>query len=339
MTDTLQAANPNEHLSDDETKRVLDLARQVLHIEADAVRMQADWLDNAFAKAVNLLMRTHGRVVVSGMGKSGHIARKIAATLSSTGTPAFFMHPAEATHGDLGMMTRQDVMFALSHSGESHELLTIVPLLKRHGSPLIALTGNPNSTLAHEADVHLHVRVEKEACPLGLAPTASTTAALALGDAMALALLDLRGFDAEDFARTHPGGSLGRRLLIRVSDIMRTGSALPQVLNSAPLKDALVEMSRKGLGLTAITRADGVLEGIYTDGDLRRTLDREEDIRVMTIGEVMIRSPKTIRSHELAAAAVALMEDKRINALLVTDNQNHLIGALNMHDLMRAGVV
>ncbi|MBU6460770.1 MAG: KpsF/GutQ family sugar-phosphate isomerase [Proteobacteria bacterium] len=338
MIDTLQPID-SQPLRSEEAKRVMELARTVLQIEADAVRMQAKWLNDTFIDALNLLLHTQGRVVVSGIGKSGHIARKIAATLASTGTPAFFMHPAEATHGDLGMMTRQDVMIAISHSGESHELLTIVPLLKRHGSPLITITGNPASTLAREATVHLHVRIEKEACPLGLAPTASTTATLALGDALALALLDLRGFNAEDFARTHPGGALGRRLLIRVSDIMRHGDALPHVQRTAPLREALLEMSRKGLGLTAITQPDGTLEGIYTDGDLRRTLDKEEDIRGVTIGEVMTPSPHTISSHELAATAVALMEEKRITALLVTDEQNRLLGALNMHDLMRAGVV
>lgn len=289
--------------------------------------------------ALELILHCRGRVVVSGMGKSGHIGNKIAATLASTGTPAFFVHPGEASHGDLGMITHDDVVIALSNSGESAELLTIVPLLKRHGAKLITMTGNPRSTLAREADVHLDASVEKEACPLGLAPTSSTTAALALGDALAVALLDARGFSAEDFAKTHPGGALGRRLLVHVTDVMRTDEAVPRVPQGVTLADALLEMTRKGLGMTAIVDADGKPVGIYTDGDLRRTLEHPVDFRTTLIDEVMIRNPRTLSPNRLAAEAVQLMEEFKINGLLIAGEGGRLVGALNMHDLLRAGVV
>ena len=322
---------PPEHL--------LALARQVLEIEADALRTVSTRLDNGFADAVSLILACTGRVVVSGMGKSGHVGSKIAATLASTGTPAFFMHPGEASHGDLGMIAPSDVVLALSNSGESSEIVSIVPLIKRRGAKLIAMTGNPNSTMAREADVHLNAGVDKEACPLNLAPTASTTAALALGDALAVALLDARGFSADDFARTHPGGSLGRRLLIHVRDVMHGGDALPQVGRDATLKAALFEMTQKGLGMTAVVDAAGKVVGLYTDGDLRRTLEQPLDLQQAKIADVMTRNPKTIRADELAVAAVEKMETLKINGLLVVDDNNTLVGALNMHDLLKAGVV
>ena len=322
---------PPEHL--------LVLARQVLDIEADALRTVSSRLDNGFAEAVNLILACTGRVVVSGMGKSGHIGGKIAATLASTGTPAFFMHPGEASHGDLGMITHSDVVLALSNSGESSEIVSIVPLIKRRGAKLIAMTGNPGSTMAREADAHLNAGVDKEACPLNLAPTASTTAALALGDALAVALLDARGFSADDFARTHPGGSLGRRLLIHVRDVMHGGDALPQVNRDATLKAALFEMTQKGLGMTAVVDAAGKVVGLFTDGDLRRTLEQPLDLQQAKIADVMTKSPKTIRADELAVAAVEKMETLKINGLLVVDDANTLVGALNMHDLLKAGVV
>ena len=322
---------PPEHL--------LVLARQVLDIEADALRTVSSRLDNGFAEAVNLILACTGRVVVSGMGKSGHIGGKIAATLASTGTPAFFMHPGEASHGDLGMITHSDVVLALSNSGESSEIVSIVPLIKRRGAKLIAMTGNPGSTMAREADAHLNAGVDKEACPLNLAPTASTTAALALGDALAVALLDARGFSADDFARTHPGGSLGRRLLIHVRDVMHGGDALPQVNRDATLKAALFEMTQKGLGMTAVVDAAGKVVGLFTDGDLRRTLEQPLDLQQAKIADVMTKSPKTIRADELAVAAVEKMETLKINGLLVVDDTNTLVGALNMHDLLKAGVV
>ena len=317
----------------------LPLARQVLAIEADALAALSSRLDAGFNRAVALMLACTGRVVVSGMGKSGHIGRKIAATLASTGTPAFFVHPGEASHGDLGMIAADDVVLALSNSGESGEIVSIVPLLKRRGAKLVALTGNPASTLAHEADVHLEVSVAKEACPLNLAPTASTTAALALGDALAVALLDARGFSAEDFARTHPGGSLGRRLLVHVRDVMHAGDALPRVTHDASLKQALLEMTAKGLGMTAIVDADGRIAGVFTDGDLRRALEHGADLREARVEALMSPTPKTIRPDELAVAAVEKMQTLKINGLLVADADNALVGALNMHDLLRAGVV
>ncbi|MCL6556470.1 MAG: KpsF/GutQ family sugar-phosphate isomerase [Burkholderiales bacterium] len=319
--------------------KALTLAREVLQIEAQAVAALGERLDERFLTAVELILHCRGRVVVSGMGKSGHIARKIASTLASTGTPAFFVHPAEASHGDLGMITREDVVIALSNSGESPELLTIVPLIKRTGAKLIAVTGKPQSSLAREADVHLDASVAREACPLGLAPTASTTAALALGDALAVALLDARGFGPEDFARSHPGGALGRRLLVHVADVMRRGEALPRVQPEASLRDALLEMTRKGMGMTAVVDAEDRVVGIYTDGDLRRSLDRGCDIHATRIGEVMTPNPRTIAPSRLAAEAVERMQHHNIYSLLVVDEGGHLIGALSMHDLMRAGVV
>ena len=317
----------------------LELARKVLAIEADAVAGLIPRLDERFLEAVRLILACRGRVVVSGVGKSGHIARKIASTLASTGTPAFFVHAAEAGHGDLGMITRDDVMLALSNSGQSDELLTIIPLIKRRGAKLIALTGNPESTLAREADVCLDARVTQEACPLNLAPTASTTAALALGDALAIALLEARGFDEQDFARAHPGGALGRKLLTRVSDVMRTGDDMPSVADTASFSEALVEMSRKGMGMTAILDPGGRAIGIFTDGDLRRTLERQPDIRGLKIGEVMKRGPRTIAPHKLAAEAVELMERYKIGQLLVVAEDGTLAGALNTHDLFRAKVI
>jgi arabinose-5-phosphate isomerase len=320
-------------------EHLLALARQVLDIEADALRTLSSRLDAGFADAVHLVLACKGRVVVSGMGKSGHIGGKIAATLASTGTPAFFMHPGEASHGDLGMIAHDDVVLALSNSGESNEIVSIVPLIKRRGAKLIAMTGNPHSTLARESDAHLNAAVDKEACPLNLAPTASTTAALALGDALAVALLDARGFSADDFARTHPGGSLGRRLLVHVSDVMHTGEALPQVNHDATLKAALFEMTKKGLGMTAIVDAAGKVVGLFTDGDLRRALEHALDLQQAKIAELMTRNPKTIQADELAVAAVEKMETLKINGLLVVDAGNTLVGALNMHDLLKAGVV
>jgi len=320
-------------------RNALDLARQVLSIEAKAVEALIGRLDDKFTSALQLILHCRGRVVVSGMGKSGHIARKIASTMASTGTPAFFVHPGEASHGDLGMITADDVLIALSNSGESPEVLTILPIVKRRGAKLIAMTGNPASTMAREADVHLDASVAQEACPLGLAPTASTTAALALGDALAIALLDARGFGAEDFARSHPGGALGRRLLVHVGDLMHSGDALPRVPDTALLTEALLEMSRKGLGMTAVVGDADHLLGLFTDGDLRRALDKMLDIRAAKVAEVMTRNPRTIGPDKLAAEAVQMMDQHKINGLLVVDADGRLVGALNMHDLLRAGVV
>lgn len=319
--------------------RMLALGRAVLETEAEAVAALAGRLDERFIRACGLLLACTGRIVVTGMGKSGHIGNKIAATLASTGSPAFFVHPGEASHGDLGMITAQDAVLALSNSGETAELLTILPLIKRLGVPLVTLTGNPGSTLARAADAALDVSVDKEACPLGLAPTSSTTATLAMGDALAVALLEARGFTPEDFARSHPSGSLGRRLLLRVDDLMHDGDAIPRVDIGAALTDALMEMTRKGLGMTAVVAANGAIEGIFTDGDLRRTLDRDLDLRTAGVAEVMSRDPRTIRSGALAAEALKLMDTNRINGLLVVDADGCLIGAVNMHDLLRAGVV
>jgi arabinose-5-phosphate isomerase len=317
----------------------LELAREVLRIEAEAVAALAQQLDERFVQAVDLILHCRGRVVVSGIGKSGHVARKIASTLASTGTPAFFVHPAEASHGDLGMIAREDVMLALSYSGESDELLTIIPLVKRQGAQLIAITGNAQSTLAREADIHLNGHVEKEACSLNLAPTASTTAALALGDALAVALLDARGFGSEDFARSHPGGLLGRRLLTHVSDVMRTGERLPIIAHTAGLSEAVLEMTRKGMGMTAVLDAQQCVLGIFTDGDLRRAFEKGADFHAARVSDLMTRAPRSIAATELAAEAVELMERHRISQLLVTDADNHLLGALNMHDLLLAKVV
>jgi len=321
------------------TSRALDLARRVLTIEAEAVAALAGRIDGTFLEALNLILRCRGRVIVSGVGKSGHVARKIAATLASTGTPAYFVHAAEASHGDLGMITPDDVLIALSNSGETDELLAILPSVKRQGGHLIAITGNPDSSLAREADLHLDARVKEEACPLNLAPTASTTAAIALGDALAVALLDARGFGAEDFARSHPGGALGRRLLTHVGDVMRTGAALPVVAEDATLAQALLEISRGGMGMTAILDTQRRVLGIYTDGDLRRTLERDIDFRSTPVTAVMTRGTRTIGVERLAAEAAEMMETHRINQLLVTDREGRLIGALNTHDLMLAKVI
>lgn len=317
----------------------LALAREVLLLEASEIQALAHRLDAQFSEAVSLILQCKGRVVVSGMGKSGHIGGKIASTLASTGTPAFFMHPAEASHGDLGMITAGDIVIALSNSGESDEILAIVPPLKRLGASIIAITGNDASTLAKAADIHLSARVAKEACPLGLAPTSSTTVALALGDALALCVLDQRDFTAEDFARSHPGGSLGRKLLIHVQDLMRTGAQIPQVAISASLSEGLLEMTRKGLGLTAIVDAANKPIGIFTDGDLRRAFEQNVNVATSSIAEVMHPNPQTIHQAKLAIEAVEIMEQRKINALLVTDDAGVLVGALNMHDLLLAKVV
>jgi arabinose-5-phosphate isomerase len=331
---------PHERMDDpaDQT-RLIDLGRQALRIEAEAVLALVDRLDASFVAACRICLQCTGRVVVSGMGKSGHVGRKIAATLASTGTPAFFLHPAEASHGDSGMLTRGDAVLAISNSGETVEILTLLPLIKRLGAPLIAMTGNANSTLALEAEAHLDVSVPAEACPLNLAPTASTTATLAMGDALAVALLGQRGFTPEDFARAHPGGALGRRLLLRVADVMRRGSELPVVSPETPLSQGLLEMSRKGLGMTAIVDATGRVTGIFTDGDLRRALDRRIDVHHTTMGAVMTVAFRSIAAQELAVEAVLLMERHAINGLLVLDADGRLVGALNVHDLLRAGIL
>jgi len=316
----------------------LDLARQVLDIEARSVAALVDRIDGAFLKAIDLLLACDGRVVVSGVGKSGHIGRKLAATLASTGTPALFVHAAEAAHGDLGMITRHDAVIALSYSGETSELLTIVPVLKREGTPMIAMTGYPTSSLARHADVHLNVHVEKEACPLNLAPTSSTTAMLALGDALAIACLDARGFGAEDFARSHPGGALGRRLLTRVADIMRTGEALPTVPLTASVLDAVAEISRKRLGMTAVLDARGHVAGIFTEGDLRRLIERVGDVRSLAVRDVLTPGPLSVPSTMLAAEAARILDASLRNQLLVID-EDRLVGALHMHDLTAAKVL
>ncbi len=317
----------------------LELARRVLTIEAEAVSNLVARIDQRFLDAVSLILASRGRVVVSGIGKSGHIARKIASTMASTGTPAFFVHPAEASHGDLGMITRDDVLVAISNSGESAELLAIVPMIKREGARLIAMTGNSASTLASEADVHLDAGVAQEACPMNLAPTASTTAALALGDALAIALLDARGFGPEDFARSHPGGSLGRQLLTRVSDVMRKAAEVPKVSDDASFSEALVEMSRKRMGMTAVVGKSDQVVGIFTDGDLRRALETTGDIRGVRISTLMTPNPRSIGPDRLAAEAVQVMESQQVNQLLVVNAAGGLVGALNMHDLFRAKAI
>lgn len=322
-----------------DSEHAIALARRVLAIEADAVLKLSGRLDAAFAQAVELVLACQGRVIVSGIGKSGHIARKIAATMASTGTPAYFVHAAEAVHGDLGMIARGDVLIALSNSGENDELLTIVPLVKRQGGTLIAITGNANSSLAKEADIHLDARVDEEACPLNLAPTASTTAALALGDALAVALLDARGFGAEDFARSHPGGALGRKLLTHVRDVMRPAAKVAVIRTDTTVPAALLAISRGAMGMAAVLDGDGRLTGIFTDGDLRRALEKLGDLRQLPVGEIMTRQPRTIGPDRLAVEAVEMMERHKINQLLVTDTAGQLLGALNMHDLFRAKVV
>jgi arabinose-5-phosphate isomerase len=313
--------------------------RAVIEMEAASVAALANRINADFARACELILACTGRVVVTGMGKSGHIGGKIAATLASTGTAAFFVHPGEAQHGDLGMIQPQDVVIAISNSGETGEILTILPIIKRMGSKLIAMTGNAQSNLARQADVHLDAGVDKEACPHNLAPTTSTTATLALGDALAVALLKARNFTPEDFARSHPGGKLGRRLLLYVRDIMHSGDRLPIVPETASLQQALLEMTSKGLGMTGVVDAGGKLTGIYTDGDLRRTLGKGVDFYKATIAEVMVRNPKTIGADTLAAEAVAFMQSKNINGLVVVDAANKPLGAFNMQDLLRAGIV
>jgi arabinose-5-phosphate isomerase len=323
----------------EESDRLRALGLAVIETEAAAVAALGRRIDADFVQACRYMLACEGRIVVTGMGKSGHVGGKIAATLASTGSPAFFVHPGEASHGDLGMITPRDVVLALSNSGETGEIVTIVPIMKRLGVPLITMTGNPRSSLARAASVNIDVSVDREACPLGLAPTSSTTAALAMGDALAVALLEARGFTAEDFARSHPGGSLGRRLLLHVADVMHSGERIPAISAGAVLRDALVEMTRKGLGMTAVVDADGRVAGIFTDGDLRRALDRGADVRTCPITDIMTRAPVTASEDILAAAALNLMETRKINALLVTDGDGRLVGALNMHDLLRAGVV
>lgn len=315
-------------------------ARAVIATEAQAIEALRDRIDASFLAACQLMFECGGRVVVSGMGKSGHIARKIAATLASTGTPAFFVHPGEASHGDLGMITERDVVLALSNSGETDELLTILPLVKRQGIPLIAMTGNDVSSLARLADVHLDTSVPAEACPLGLAPTSSTTAALVMGDALAIALLEARGFTDEDFARSHPAGALGRQLLLKISDVMHTGEQIPTVGAHVSLTESLVEMTRKGLGMTAIVDSEQRLLGVFTDGDLRRAIDDDDiDLRTTPVTRLMTPRPKTITADKLAAEAAQLMEAHKIHALLVVDAEQRVVGALNIHDLLRARVV
>jgi len=323
------------------SRRVMALARETLSIEADAVKALHDRLDadDSLVRAVAALYACTGRVVVSGMGKSGHIARKIAATLASTGTPAMFVHPGEAAHGDLGMVTQHDVFIAISYSGESSELMDILPVVKRMGTPLIAMTGKPRSRLAQLSDVHLDISVAKEACPMNLAPTASTTVTLALGDALAVALLDARGFREEDFARSHPGGALGRRLLTHVRDVMRSGEAVPSVTPDAPLAQALLEVSQKGMGMTAIVDPENRPLGVFTDGDLRRLIERVQDFSNIAIRDVMHAGPRTVHPEQLAVDAVAIMEEFRINQMLVVDADGKLVGALHIHDLTRAKVI
>jgi arabinose-5-phosphate isomerase len=323
----------------DATTSALELARRVLAIEADAVRALIDRLNGRFLAAVSLILSCQGRVIVSGIGKSGHIARKIASTMSSTGTPAYFVHPAEASHGDLGMIQRDDVFIGISYSGESDELLQIVPLVKRQGAKLVAMSGSATSSLAREADVFLDVGVAQEACPLNLAPTASTTAALALGDALAVALLDARGFSADDFARSHPGGSLGRKLLTHVANVMRTGERVPMVRSGASLLDAILEITRKGMGMTAVVDGEHRLIGLFTDGDLRRAMERDANPRGTIVDSVMTRSPRAVRPEALAVEAVEIMESRKSTQLPVVDADGRLVGALNIHDLFQAKIL
>ncbi|HTA64442.1 MAG TPA: KpsF/GutQ family sugar-phosphate isomerase [Xanthomonadaceae bacterium] len=319
---------------------LLATGRRVVDIETRALRALRDRLDGSFAQACELMLSCKGRVVATGMGKSGHVARKIAATLASTGTPAFYVHPGEASHGDLGMITDADVVLALSNSGETDELLTIIPALKRQGNPLIVMSGRPTSSAAQLADVHLDVSVPEEACPLGLAPTSSTTAALVMGDALAVALLEARGFTSEDFARSHPAGDLGRRLLLHIRDVMHAGADVPRVAADASLTEALVEMSHKRLGMTTIVDGEGLLLGVFTDGDLRRALDDARiDLRSAAVTSLMTRKPRTIEADQLAVEAAHLMEAHGINALVVVDDSQRVVGALNIHDLLRARVV
>ena len=318
---------------------LIRLGRKVLEIERDAIEALFTRVDDSFVQACELMLACQGRVVVTGMGKSGHIGNKIAATLASTGTPAFYVHPGEASHGDLGMITRQDVVLAISYSGETSEIVTILPLLKRLGVPLIAMTGKPASTLAQQASVHIDVSVALEACPMNLAPTSSTTVTLAMGDALAIALLEARGFTEADFALTHPGGSLGRRLLLKIDDLLHSGDDIPRVAETVTVAEALVEMTQKGLGMTVIDDTEGRMVGIYTDGDLRRTLDGGLDVHKTPIASVMAKNPKVIAPGTLAAEAVKIMQDFSITTLVVRDDHQRVTGLLHMHDLLRAGVV
>ena len=320
--------------------KIKTLAQAVLNNEADAVKNLAQRIDDAFYHACEIMLECKGRIVVMGIGKSGHIGGKVAATLASTGTPAFFVHPAEASHGDMGMITSSDVVLAFSNSGETEEIKTLLPLIKRLGVPLIALTGNTKSTLAHTADSHIDVSIEKEACPLGLAPTTSATAALAMADALAISILEQRGFTEDDFALSHPGGALGKRLLLRINDIMHSGDNTPRTLYSATLNEALVEMSNKGLGMTAVVDEQDNLLGVFTDGDLRRLLDHGQiDTHQVKIADVMIKGCKSTRADTLAAETLAMMQKFKINSLPVVDETNKLVGAMNMHDLLRNGVM
>ena len=321
------------------TQQYIARARAVIDIELEAIEQLKQRIDEDFAAACELMFQCKGRIVVTGMGKSGHVGSKIAATLASTGSPAFFVHPGEASHGDLGMITRDDVVLALSNSGETGEITALLPVIKRLNVPLISMTGRPESTLAQFANVNINTGVEKEACPLNLAPTASTTTALVMGDALAIALLDAKGFGADDFALSHPGGSLGRKLLLKVEDVMHKQHEVPRVHSSTVLKDALIEMTEKRLGMTTIVDDDNRVIGIFTDGDLRRTLERSQDFLTSPIEQLMTSSCQTIMPHFLAAEAVQIMEDKSINALVVVDHESRAVGALNMHDLLKAGVV
>lgn len=323
----------------DTMKSFLDSAIRTIQLEAEAVNDLLNHLDGDFEAACNAMINCRGRIIVTGMGKSGHIGNKIAATLASTGTPSFFVHPAEASHGDMGMFTADDVVLALSNSGETAEIVTILPLIKRLAIPLISITANPNSTLSQEADANLHIGVEKEACPLGLAPTSSTTAQLVLGDALAIALLEARGFSAEDFAFSHPGGSLGRKLLLKVKDIMHSGEDVPRVSSGTPIHESLLKVTEKRLGMTTVTNTQGQLIGIFTDGDLRRILDQELNLKNTSIDQVMTQHCTTVSGELLAAEALQIMQSKKINALIVCDQENRPIGALNMHDMLKAGVI
>ncbi|TKB51239.1 KpsF/GutQ family sugar-phosphate isomerase [Ferrimonas sediminicola] len=313
--------------------------RQVINVEIEALQGMQQYIDDSFVAACQQMLACQGKVIVMGMGKSGHVGNKIAATLASTGTPAFFVHPGEASHGDLGMLTEQDVVIAISNSGEAREIMTLMPVIRRLGIPVIAMTGSPDSTLARLAQVHLCIKVEQEACPLGLAPTSSTTATLVMGDALAVALLQAKGFTADDFALSHPGGALGRKLLMRVDDLTHTGEQLPCVTEQMPLSQALLEISAKGLGMTCVIDEQGRLTGIFTDGDLRRVLDARVEIHSSTIGQVMTRDPITLKDNILAAEALKLMEERKINGLVRIDDQARPVGALNMMDMLKAGVL
>lgn len=314
-------------------------ALRTIRLEAEAITALAGRIDEQFTLACEVIMNCTGRVIVTGMGKSGHVGKKIAATLASTGTPAFFVHPGEASHGDLGMITKDDVVLAISYSGTSNEIVALLPLLKRTGIKIISMTSNPHSTIAEVAEANLDISVIHEACPLDLAPTSSTTATIVMGDALAIALLEARGFTAEDFAFSHPGGALGRKLLLRLSDVMHSGPEIPQVAPDTPMLDALMEMSQKGFGMTTVMNPDGKLLGIFTDGDLRRSIDRGIDIRVAKVGELMNTQPKFLRDNTLAAEALALMEQAKINVLLVMDEQKNLVGVVKINDLLRAGII